>query len=68
MTPREKAEEILEAMMKDFQYCFKKDISKKHALIAIDEIILFLLQASEYLQFPQQIKYWQDVKREIVNN
>lgn len=39
--------------------------AKTCSLIAVNEIIEFLVQASEYLAFPEQIKYWQEVKSEI---
>jgi DNA-directed RNA polymerase subunit L len=42
-----------------------KVAAKQLALISVDEIIEFLLQASKYLAFPQQVIYWQEVKQEI---
>ena len=39
--------------------------AKVCALILVSEIMEFLVQASEYLAFPEQIKFWQEVKREI---
>lgn len=63
MTPKKKAIELVDKMSID------RDINKgqniKFALIAVDEIMEFLIQASEYLAFPEQIKYWQEVKQEI---
>jgi hypothetical protein len=41
------------------------ELAKQSALIAVDEIIEFLLQASKYLAFPQQVIYWNEVKHEI---
>lgn len=65
MTPKEKAKDLVDKMQKDFQYFASKEISKQHALIAVDEIMQFLIQASEYLAFPQQIIFWLEVKTEI---
>lgn len=39
--------------------------AKVCALILVSEIMEFLVQASEYLAFPEQIKFWQEVKSEI---
>jgi hypothetical protein len=75
MTPLEKSED----MIMKFYYALPNNGSitginnindrwneaKKCALIAVDEIIEFLAHASKYLAFPEQIKYWQEVKQEI---
>lgn len=50
--PKQKAKEIFDSMMKDFQYCFNKEISKCHALIAVNLILNDPLTFDE-----QQIKY-----------
>lgn len=69
MTPKEKAEELFLKMyntedpMGNYPMCF--DTAKQCALIAVDEIMQFLTQASKYLAFPEQIIYWQKVKAEI---
>ena len=69
MTPKEKAEELHHKMymvddpMGNYPMCF--DTAKQCALIAVDEIMEFLTQASKYLAFPEQIKYWIEVKQEI---
>ena len=57
MTPKEKAEELVNKMQKDFIFIFSKEISKKHALIAVEECI--------YTCVPSRIYYWQEVKTEI---
>lgn len=69
MTPKEKAEELFYKMLStdkldDYSFVGSK-VAKQCALIAVDEIIEFLVQASKYLVFPEQIKYWQEVKQEI---
>lgn len=69
MIPKEKAIELVDKLTlssnaQDGSWMCK-DLAKQCALIAVDEIIEFLIQASEYLAFPEQIKYWQQVKQEI---
>ena len=72
MTPKEKAIELTNKFV--FKSVFDMNQSelkearikaKQCALIAVDEIMQFLTQASEYLAFPEQIKYWLQVKTEI---
>lgn len=78
MTPKEKANELvikysLQLPAIDngkrwvhatvFEYDIK--LAMELAVISVDEILEFLVQASEYLAFPEQIKYWQQVKTEI---
>jgi len=72
MTEKEKAEELVENFASGYPIICKmnsrnmyRSESKQCALIAVDEIIQFLTQASEYLQFPEQIKYWLEVQKEI---
>jgi hypothetical protein len=67
MTPKEKAQDIFSKMQMDFIYFASKEISKRNALIAVDEIIEFLLHCSKYLAFHKQVMYWQEVKQEIIN-
>ena len=63
MTPKEKAIELFGKYL-DATSLYPSG-AKKCALIAVDEIMQFLTQASEYLAFPEQIKYWLQVKTEI---
>jgi hypothetical protein len=79
MTPKEKAKELVDKFYQRFPLTMdvittRGDLSweydswkeaKQCALIAVDEIIEFLLQASKYLAFPKQVMYWQEVKQEI---
>ena len=76
MTPKEKAQELvckMKAHQKPSLRVSTMEINindtmpnaKQCALIAVDEIMQFLTQASKYLAFPEQIIYWQKVKNEI---
>jgi hypothetical protein len=62
MTPKEKAEELVEKMSIDWDMCRGQNI--QCALVAVDEII-----ASHYKVLTgvnnSTLDYWQDVKREI---
>ena len=66
MTPKEKAKELVDKMEHPLEgFYIIRVAAKQLALISVDEIIEFLLQASKYLAFPQQVMYWQEVKQEI---
>ena len=72
MNEKEKANELANKFvsksvfdMTDEELKIERIRAKQCALIAVDEIIEFLTQASEYLAFPEQIKYWQQVRKEI---
>jgi hypothetical protein len=72
MNEKEKANELANKFvsksvfdMTDEELKIERIRAKQCALIAVDEIIEFLTQASEYLAFPEQIKYWQEVRKEI---
>ena len=68
MTPKEKAQELIDKffpLVEAYSSECQIDNAKRCALIAVDEIMEFLTQASEYLAFPEQIKYWQQVRKEI---
>jgi hypothetical protein len=58
MTAKQKAEELLNRMMDGFIFIFNKEISKKHALIAVDEIL-------GYMGADRGTEFWVEVKREI---
>lgn len=62
MTPKEKAQDIVDSMMKtkdpDHSLCICYDIAKRCALIAVDEIISLVGRYSNY---------WQEVRNEIEN-
>jgi hypothetical protein len=59
MTAKEKAISIFNKMQMDFIYFASKEISKRNALIAVEEI---LHTCVEY-----RIYYWQEVKQELIN-
>ena len=65
MTPKEKALDIFGKMQMDFVYFASREISKRNALIAVDEIIDMLMTMNKYMLFPKQVQYWQEVKQEI---
>ncbi len=62
MTPKEKAKEIIDSMMRTgdphHTECICFEIAKRCALIAVDTV---LWMASHYAT----IEYWQEVKQEI---
>ena len=66
MTPKEKAKEKAEYLLKRF-YFFNDYQAKQSALIAVDEIIntRLLLDSSVYVKVQTSIDYWQEVKQEI---
>jgi len=64
MTPKEKAEELVEKMEKDFQYFASREIAKQHALIAVDEF-LNINNIKPYILHKEIIKFYQEVKQEI---
>jgi hypothetical protein len=72
MTPKEEANKLFDKYCHaikteetDSGYFTNVVHAKKCAIIAVEEMIQFLAQASEYLAFPEQIKYWQQVKHEL---
>jgi hypothetical protein len=74
MTPKQKAAELILMYM---AILVKKDLAKKCALAAVDQIIesrkedkgfndVLLSKASEYwTAHPMYLMYWQEVKQEI---
>jgi hypothetical protein len=70
MTAKEKANELVDKYWDvdsdvNSDAYIDKSMAIKCALIAVEEIMQFLMQASEYLAFPEQIKYWLEVKAEL---
>lgn len=71
MTPKEKAEELLKKYFPDLRESLdlyligvRKKYAKKCALIAVNEILLFLsLQIGFYDE--KAVKYFEEVKQEI---
>jgi hypothetical protein len=59
MTAKEKAISIFNKMQMDFIYFASKEISKRNALIAVEEILHTCVESRIY--------YWQEVKQELIN-
>jgi hypothetical protein len=66
MTPKEKAEELVESfMLWKFQKCeLTKKQAKQCALIAVDEILEFAYNYTDYNEKSTK-EYWEEVKQEI---
>ena len=68
MTPKEKAEELIESMAFSCRECDYESKAKQCALIAVDEI---LNSNPNYPEFKENegtpIRYWEVVKQEIEN-
>jgi hypothetical protein len=62
MTPKQKAEQLVEAMAFSCRECDYEAKSKQCALIAVDEIINVIIGSYDY---ELEKIYWQDVKKEI---
>ena len=60
MSPKEKAEELVDKMENDFQYFASRQVSKQHALIAVDEI----LKLGKKIPL-ETLEYYVEVKSEI---
>lgn len=69
MTPKEKAEQLINTYKVANYPKLNKDESKKCALIAIDEIIDTLTNVmwinNEHTDFAIKTKYWYEIKQEI---
>ena len=81
MSPKEKAEELVDKMMYEIMYncqpTLSEMVAKQCALIAVDEIILSRKNDSQfddtlwaggsdmYTMHPMYLNYWQEVKKEI---
>jgi hypothetical protein len=65
MTPKEKAEQLVDLYYPIFTNSMAMLDAKQCALIAVDECIQLLLNINPHMAFPQQVEYWQEVKHEI---
>lgn len=69
MTPKEKAEELLEKMLNGFQFTIDEYTAKKNALIAVDETQQLIKNLSScknrFIYIVDEMNYWQEVKSEI---
>ena len=67
MTPKEKAIKLLDSFEDELMECdtyFLETAKQRCALIAVDEIINYLLD-SDWALVNNKAKYWQEVKKEI---
>jgi hypothetical protein len=58
MSAKEKAEELINKMLEDFVYFASKEIAKRHALIAVEEVL-------GYMGADRGTEFWQEVKSEL---
>ena len=66
MKARDKAEELVDKMEKDFQYFASREIAIQHALIAVNEIINSNPHSNPFnTNLESTMIYWQEVKQEI---
>ena len=73
MTPKEKAEELVEKFREHSKYwdCYNdvpedEDHAKLSAIIAVDEIIAAVKRDSDFtITYEKAQQYWQEVKEEI---
>jgi hypothetical protein len=68
-TPKEKAQELIEAMAFSCRECDYEAKAKQCALIIVDEILSFFTNKAFVLTYPEitkyEIPYWKEVKQEI---
>ena len=66
MTPREKAKELVDKMQYPMDGVYViSHVANELALIAVDEQIELLLNLSQHMAFPQQVKHLHEIKQEI---
>jgi|LakMenEpi03Aug12_release.lakeMendotaPanAssembly.Ray.scaffolds.fasta_scaffold1363474_2 hypothetical protein len=69
MTPKEKANELVNKYLMNTPVGFHIDDAKECALIAVDELIISTCVSSrvqsDFINYDRQ--YWQEVKQEIIN-
>jgi hypothetical protein len=75
MTPKEKAQELVDKMEKDFQYFASREIAIQHAIIAVDEIqnVISLLKTTLNItayktaeDFNRDIRYNESLRHEAI--
>jgi hypothetical protein len=74
MTPKEKAEELIEDSKNKFRdilqkheqyhYCLD-DISKECALTVVDELLTHITNKTVIYDLDKELNYWEEVKQEI---
>ena len=62
MTPKEKAQKLVEKFIQTNGNSF---FAKECALIAVDEILLYLKNSDDVMTSIKAVDYWQEVKKEI---
>jgi hypothetical protein len=68
MTPKQKAQELVLKMEKDFQYFASREIAIQHALICVDNIISANPHSNPLnSDVHSTMNYWFEVKQEIQN-
>lgn len=71
MTPKEKAKELVKKYSEEFKEygvgnVWRRISAKKHALIAVDEILDFMILTMKWSENHNgNVHYWQEVKQEI---
>jgi hypothetical protein len=70
MTPKQKAEQLVESMAFSCRECDYEVKAKQCALIAVDEQLSMLAYMENYVKdemgkIPAYLIYWQEVKKEI---
>jgi hypothetical protein len=65
MTPKQKAQELIESMAFSCRECDYEAKAKQCALIAVDEIMSALTYLPYGLDYLNKISDWQEVKEEI---
>lgn len=65
MTPKEKANELVESMAFSCRECDYEYKAKQCALIAVDELINSHLISDKIFDI-HTVDYWQEVKKEII--
>ena len=64
MTPKEKAQDLIDEFLNADYTDISYDGAQQCALIAVDEIINYLLD-SDWALVNNKAKFWEDVKQEI---
>jgi hypothetical protein len=68
MTPKEKAKELIERFTFTCRECDYQDNAKQCALIAVDEIIKAIPDASDdNSPYNSELLWWKEVRHEIEN-
>jgi hypothetical protein len=66
MAPKEKAQELVAKMEKDFQYFASREIAIQHAIIAVDEMLSNDGWSSSSNEWNTFKNYFEQVKQELI--